>query len=591
MPAIIDSLFLELGIDTTKFSADEKKALAKIQQFEASSKRAAAGASSSVKSVGAAFRDLASESRIGASADRLDNLADKFKGLGASIGASGGMGAPFGAMAKGLGMLLSPAALGAAAIGLVGAEVWDFNKDMTAMNATLARNAELSGMSTANLWAMGEATKTVGGNPAAVEASIAGLQTAFAGAAIGVGNATSQLVGMARLSPYGARFNPGGIGAGANEESLFKAVRTMYLQRGRAQTMALVTQYGLMNEDQANLAMSPGGWAEYQKALALSKTIKAPGGFESVVRESLKSQVGLGEMDIQKAINAEQAYGGIQAPMQTIVGLVTSILAVLNGILGGISTLVNFFTGGKVADAAQNAASSVKDFLNEKAPGLLATHSPDAVRQREMIALDVLRKGKQSELNAEAMVGNFAQENGQFDPFATSDNGKHIGIAQLDQTRQAAFAKWAKYKIGSTSVSPMKQLIDQVNFSLFELKNTHGKAQRAMDAETSLLGKTVAFQNLDEMPGAGDNSFLKRFGFAREAQALMAMLNAATSTPATAVHHTVTSETKIGDIHVHTPSTDPKAHGAAIRSDLNSQPLLSPAAMGALSLSTRGMTG
>jgi hypothetical protein len=334
LPTIIDSLFLELGVDTTKFSADQQKALAKIADFEKQTKRAASGARSGVKSVGAAFSDLAKDSRIGAGADRLDNLASKFKSLGASMQASGGGAAPFGAMATGLGMLLSPASLGIAAIGLLGKGVWDLNRDMTSMNATLARNAELAGMSTDKLWAMGQAAQTTGGNPVAVEQGITNLQTTLAGASIGVGNAQAQMTGMARLAPYGAHYNQGGFGQGVNEESLFKAINNFKQQHGRAQALALFLGSGFGSQDQFDFMVSSGGWGEYKKTLAKAKALKAPGGFEGVVRESLKSQVGLGEKDIQSAVNREQAYGGVQGGMQTVVGLLTDISAFLGSILG-----------------------------------------------------------------------------------------------------------------------------------------------------------------------------------------------------------------------------------------------------------------
>lgn len=584
MPSIIDSLFLELGIDTTKFSSDQTKALTKIAQFESQTKRASGKAASSVKTVGDAFRDLAKDSRVGASADRLDSLATKFKNLGVSMQASGGLGTPFGGMAKGLGMLLSPAALGAAAIGLVGAEVWDFNRKMTDSNATLARNAELSGMSTRNLWAMGEAAKTVGGNSEAIESSIANLQTTLAGASIGVGSATAQLVGMARLSPYGARFNRGGIGSGVDEESLFKAVHSMYQRQGRARTMALVTSYGLMNEDQANLAMSSGGWEEYQKALAKTKTITAPGGFEGVVRNSLKSQAGLGELDIEKAITAEQAYGGIQAPMQTLVGLVTNILAVLNAMLGLVSQIVNFVSGGKAVDAMQASQSWLSNLL----PGVVAATSPDVIKQRQAMVRAKLMHGGESALNAAAITGNLTQES-QLDPLATSDNGAHLGIAQWDKARQTAFAKQFGYQMGARSVSAAKQRFDQIQFLLTELKTTQRRAQSDLSAAPNLNLKTWSFQKDYERPGDTDHSFGKRFGFAQEVMNSLAdMLSAASSAPA-AVHHTVTSHTKIGDVHVHTPATDPKSHVEAVRKGISDQPLLNPIAQGVVSLATRGM--
>lgn len=342
MTTIIDSLFLELGIDVSKFSADQQRAISKIQEFETRAKKAGKGSADAIKTVGDAFNDLARSSSIGAGAARIEDLSKKFTGLGKSLGVAGGVGAPLGLVTRGIGMMLSPAALGITALSMLGKATWDFNADMSAMNATLARNAELAGMSTSKLWAMGEAAKTTGGNPAAVVSGIDSLQTSLAGASIGVGDASAQMTGMARLAPYGAHYRKGGFGSGVNEESLFKAARNMYLQQGRAKTIALLTGYGLMSKDQADLAISPGGWQEYQKTLAKAKAMKTGGGFEAVVRKSLQSQVGLGEKDINAAITAETAYGGIQEPMQTMVGLLTQIYAVLNATLGYAAQIVQF---------------------------------------------------------------------------------------------------------------------------------------------------------------------------------------------------------------------------------------------------------
>lgn len=578
---IIDSLFLELGIDTSKFSADQQRAIKKIQEFESQTKRAAGNARGQVATVGQAFRDLAKDSRIGSSAAGIENLATKFKALGMSMQVSGGAGTAIGGMAKGLGMLLSPAALGAAAIGLVAKEAWDFNKNMTASNATLARNAELSGMSATNLWAMGAAAKTVGGNAESVQASIAGLQTSLAGMSIGVGSAVPQLIGMARLAKFGARFNPGGFGKGANEESLFKAVHAYYEKNGRAKTLALVTGYGLMGQDQADLAMSKGGWEEYQKAQAQAKAMKTGGGFEATIRNSLKSQVGLGEADIAGSIAAETAYGGIQQPMQTIVGLLTDIRSF-------VSAILNFLMNPKKAyDAAVDFASRQMDNVPKVGQILKDLVMPPAIRGKISRGMQNLMDHGASKEDAAAIIGSFAQES-SMDPFAR--NGTHVGQGQWDKSRQADFAKRYGYQMGSLVVPREKQEKDQQLFALYELQTTQKKAASEMAKAKDLMGKTSAFMNLYERPG--DNSLSARYFNAQEAERLATvagMISAANSSSNSVQHNDNRSETQIGDIHVHTNATDPVAHAAAVRKGLTDQPLLRPAAQGTVALSARAM--
>ena len=91
MATIIDSLFLELGIDVSKFSKDQQRALEKIKQFESQTKRAADKASTHVKKVGEAFRDITDDTSVGRSARRLDTMAVKLKSLGQASRVSGGV--------------------------------------------------------------------------------------------------------------------------------------------------------------------------------------------------------------------------------------------------------------------------------------------------------------------------------------------------------------------------------------------------------------------------------------------------------------------------------------------------------------------
>ena len=595
MPTIVDSLFLELGVDTSRFSKDQRAALEKIQQFEGQAKRSSGKAADSIKTVGDAFRDLAKDSRVGSSAAGIDNLATKLKNLGVSAQVAGGVGAPLGMMAQGIGTMLSPAALGAAAVGLLAKETWDFNRSMTESNATLARNAQLSGMSAASLWAMGQAAKTVGGNAEGVEASIAGLQTALAGMSVGVGSAVPQLIGMARLRKYGAKYNPGGFGNGVDEESLFQAVSKMSQSQGKARTMAMVTQYGLMNQDQAALAMSANGWKEYQNAKAKAEAMKTGGGFEAVVRNSLKSQVGLGEKDIAGAITAETAYGGIQQPMQTIVGLLTNIYAILNATLGFVAKIAGFSSsatkdGPKTAfniaiEGAKAAFGAVANTLRVLSP---IQFGDSGMRSGMSKAMQLLMGNGMSKSDAAAMVGSMAQES-SMNPFAR--NGSHVGLMQLDKSRQADFAKWAGYQIGSLLVSKDKQFNDQVLFGQYELHTTQKKAAEAMARVQDLMGKTKAFMDLDERPGPGDNSLSKRLANAVLASRLndVAGLVQAANARSTTAQHSVTSETHIGDVILNTNATDPASHAAAFRDGISKQPLVDPSALVALSLSTRGM--
>lgn len=593
---IIDSLFLELGVDTSRFSKDQRAALEKIQQFEAQTKRAAGNARGGIQTVGSAFRDLANDSRLGTTSASVENLAKRISALGVSMKSSGagGMAEGLGGMAMGLGAMLSPATLGAITMGVLSKQVWDFNKNMSESLPLLSRQAELSGMSATNLWAMGQATKTVGGNAESVEASIASLQTSLAGMSIGVGSAVPQLIGMARLRKFGAKYNPGGFGQGVDEESLFKAARAMYQSYGgaanpgaRAKTMAFLTQYGLMGEDQANLAMSPTGWQDYKNAQAKIGAMKTGGGFEATVRNSLKSQRGLGENDIAGSVAAAEAYGGIQAPMQTIVGLLTDIRSFISAILNGLSTVFHWVGSPKKAyEATTEGVSRIPDDLADAGHAIMNRMLPNSMRSGMSRAMQTLMGKGMSQDTASAMVGNMAQES-SMDPFAV--NGTHKGLMQWSKLRQADFEKKYHYQMGASDVPKSQQFDDQMQFAQDELLTSQRATAIAIAKAQDLMGKTKAIMDLDEAPG--DHSLDRRLAYAMQASRaadVAGMVTSANARPAP-VQHTVTSETNIGEVNLHTNATDPASHAAAFRDGISKQPLVDPSALVALSLSTRGM--
>lgn len=553
---IVDSLFLELGIDTSKFSADQAKTLALIQKFEAQAKKSGKGAGDAIRSVGDAFSDLAKSTRVGASATGVDNLAKKITALGQSARLAGGAGAPLGMVAEGIGMLLSPAALGVAAVGLLGKEMWDLNKVMTASNATIYRQAQLSGMNATNLWAWGEAAKTVGANPADVTGGISGLQTAIMGMGIGAGDATGQLVALSRL---GVGFD---FQNGAHIEELFARVQAMAKAKNYQNLGALrALTAPVMNDAMFNLATTPG-----LDPNEMRKQINAmqPRNLSDILQNSLKSQQVLGRLGISKDILEETAYGGEQGLMQAGVTLLTSIL-------DGVMKIYDFITTpAKVVEGTKSLWNKLTG--NEPA----SINKPGVTR-----AMQYLMSRGMSENDAAAVAGNLMQESG-VNPFARNPTN-HVGIAQWDQNRQAAFAKRNGYWMGSGGVSTEKQLNDQLEFLMAELNGQYRPAAMGMASMASLIGKTQAFMGGYEKPG--DNSLSARYDKALMAKQMFDSLGSAANSQVS-----VMNDIDIGDVHVYTNATDAKGITADVRAEFARQPILNIGAQGTVSLSSRGMS-
>ncbi len=619
MPTIIDSLFLELGIDTSKFSADEKKALERIRQFESRTKRAGDQAATHVKRVGEAFRDIADDTSIGAAARRLDTLGGKLRGLGQSARVSGGVSSGLGMMAEGLGTLLSPAALGVAALGLLGKATWDFNEKMTAANATIFRQSQLAGMNAKNLWSWGEAAKTVGGSATGTESGIAGLQTAIAGMSIGAGNATSQIVGLARLSQYGAQWN---MRTGVDIPSLFKAVHAMGKQQGWAKTWALVSNYGLMNESEFNLAMSKkGGLAAYEYAKRA-----APASFDSMVRKSLESQALLGKKDIQVAALAESAYKGVQSPMQRLVGLVTDLVGYANAMLGytikiadWIGGIWNFIAhpgraietpvgkdvqrhlraaltaaGAKPKDAASVAATATPAIARAlgDAPGLIgrAVTSPaGAIGVIPQAVTDFarifstprgLRNNNPGNLKFAGQPGAIGKDAQGFAIFGTPAEGvaamrRQLGLYRsrgLD-TISSILSTWAPASAGNDTAAYIAAVSQAMHVGAQKRLNLSDPA-----VMSRLMRAMIYDENGQDPFGAGAMRGLAAVARAANVRHI--------------VHNsTVTHHTRIDAVNVSTQATDAAGMAAGARSALSRHPLLGPVAQNTVTLATRGAVG
>ena len=615
MPTIIDSLFLQLGIDTSKFSADQKKALSKISQFESETKKSADKAARRVKTVGEAFRDLADDTAIGASARRLDTLSGKLRALGQAGQVSGGVSGGLGLMAEGLGTLLSPATLAVGALGLLGKAALDFNAKMTAANATIARQAELSGLNAKKVWAWGQAAKSVGGSSTEIPEFLTNLDTQLAGGFTGFGNPGPMLAGMALM---GMNYRPGQT---VNPASLIAGYRRYAAARGGGSqgwdaARAMAMQTGLYDPSLFKFAMPGGGGL---KAYDKAKT-EAPKDLNAIIASSLKGQQLIGLTDIKKAALAERTFGLIQHPMQSLVWMMGRLIHYTKEALRetvkiakDIGRLFNFFVHPKKAiHQIERVGKAVLHGAEAgyKKGGIAGavTGAADAyhgavnasVGRRMVSTVQALMAAGLSRPAAEAIAGNFMQES-SLNPQAR--NGSHFGLAQWGKARQA-LARRNGFDLSTAS--------GQIAFTAWELHNTpYGRQALArMNAAKTLQGKIAAFDTFFERSGelaynakTGRYSILgpqnekpvfNRFDYGRDAQS--AMRGLLTMAKVAGIHHTtvnnrVNNATRIGDIHVHTPTLDPYAHASAVRRGLADHPLLGPTAQHQVTLSTHGMAG
>lgn len=141
MASVIDSLFVELGLDTKNFDANQKKSVKQLKDFEDQAKKTGKNTQ-----------------------EAADGMTRAFEKVGKEL-----------------------LALGSISLGL--SVFKDFISSTVTSNASLGRSAALLGMSARELDAWGGVAKTVGGNAADMKSAFQGLQGQIAAFATGHGNA------------------------------------------------------------------------------------------------------------------------------------------------------------------------------------------------------------------------------------------------------------------------------------------------------------------------------------------------------------------------------------------------------------------
>jgi len=191
MATVIDSLFIELGLDTTKFDAAQKKSIEQLRKFETQSQKAQKNTQAETKKTTEGF-NKATESLV---------------------------------------------AFGTAFVGI--SAFTSFVGNMTSTNAALSRNSSLFNMSAHELDAWGGVLKSVGGDASNFQSSIQGIQSGLANIKLGD---TAILTPLARLGALGAiDVNKNTIDIYKLADSL-KAFKKVY---GEQTAFSLAQQIGL----------------------------------------------------------------------------------------------------------------------------------------------------------------------------------------------------------------------------------------------------------------------------------------------------------------------------------------------------------
>jgi len=194
MATVIDSLLIELGLDTSKFDTSQKKSVEELRKFDEQAQKTAKNTQQGSKNVGDGFE-------------------------------------------KARNALVS---LGVAFVGLKG--FTQFSKEMTSTNAALGRNAQLFQMSARELDAWGGVLKTVGGDAETFQSSIQAMQQGIAGIKLGDSAILTPLARLGALSSID--LNKGTV----DIYKLADALKAFKRENGEQLTYTLAQQLGVNKE-------------------------------------------------------------------------------------------------------------------------------------------------------------------------------------------------------------------------------------------------------------------------------------------------------------------------------------------------------
>ena len=222
----------------------------------------------------------------------------------------------------------------------------------------------------------------------------------------------------------------------------------------------------------------------------------------------------------EKFIELDKATDGWSTKIIAMLALLNALgaLSLISGIagltgaftsLGGAITAAGIAAGAIVAPIATIAAMVGHDNLNTGEADWLKERDAAQAAGKPIPAAPGVAKNMVkffedygwTHEQAAGIVANIKNES-SYDPSASSDGGKHYGLAQWDKNRQADFAKW-RGKPMTDYTSKSEQELDQLRFIQYEL--TKGSEQKAgallKAASTAGQASDVMFQHYER---AGD---------------------------------------------------------------------------------------
>jgi hypothetical protein len=498
MATVIDSLFIELGLDTTKFDAAQKKSIEQLRKFDTQSQKAQKNTQAETKKTTEGFNEATRA---------LVSFGTAFVGISGITG---------------------------------------FISNITNTNAALGRTSELFGMSAKEVSVWGQMMKSVGGNAADFESSIQGIQSAVASWNLGIpseafSSALSQLnafdaidlitgeVNLRKLANTFKAFIAANGPAGeqmalklANQLNISKNL-FMVIKDGAEKVDELSNKYSEINQ------ITPDSVKNAQKLQEqLGEVSASLVGVEVAIMDKLYPALMKLAPEVQNGITEfvkwnEESDGLGTEIIATSAAFITLSAAIQSLNALGVPVIFRFLAAHPLITGALAAFYSKglnqgedKDLLEaQKAAGLTKGLPGEASTK----LMNYFKSQGLDEEHAAALVGNAMQES-SLDPnslskFTNPKTGKvseGYGLFQWGTERQKDFQnKYGKSIKGSS-------LEEQAAFSLYEMKEGSEKESGKAFFEgkgIENLAKIISEKNLRPYESLADNE--KRIAYSKSA--------------------------------------------------------------------------
>ena len=576
MATVIDSLLIELGLDSSKFMADQKKVINALKEIQAENKKASKSATDSAQKTADANKKSADQDKKTHTEKKKAAEEDKKAGEESSKRAKQTQ-----LDNKNISESISKATIAAAAFAtsFVGIkQISDFSNNLSLSNAALGRTATLLGQNPQELQAWGKVFEAGGDAAGAYSDNLGSLLSKISRVKVDASFLSelysARINGSSFMDPY-AKDPKKMLDIYALSDELKR------LEKAEKITYAQDAAQRLLNISNAEyLVLTQNSREELQKLLAVSLAKVAI--TDASIKQDKKTQDQITAVDqaflrvgnnIQESLGPKMSFfrnlligvadsfsslDDISQSFITTLGSSSILLSTLAGLVGLAGIVLKApallpVAGGLAIAAIGGIAGSAGVWAH-------GSSSKEGLSAQSLMEY-YISKGLDKE-HAAALVGNAMQESSLNTHAPSTYKGKQYqGLFQLSPDRQNEY----KAKHGKEYKDSTWQ--EMASYSLEEMDTTEKKASARFKMAKKVAEAAEYFSNDVQRPDseAADND--KRSAYATQAfnSYVDPKINSTTSNT-----KTNNSSVQTGDIHIYTQATESAGIGESLSSHLGS---------------------